>query len=105
MKFECSVCGKKIIDNPSAKRLCCSTKCRDKYMKSALKGIKRPFKKRKPLSKKTKHKISTANSGENHGMWSGGKSHTLGYIKVLMPKHPHTDSKYFILGICNYKRA
>lgn len=79
----------------------------------ALKGIKRPpfseehkrkmsiarkGKTRTPFSREHKRKLSEAMRGNKNPSWKGGRRLTVqGYIKVLLPTHPHADCEGYIL--------
>lgn len=50
------------------------------------------------MSEATKDKLRLANTAENNYHWSGGrKSHSLGYVLVYVPDHPHRDKSGFVL--------
>lgn len=50
-------------------------------------------KKRPPLTKEWKEKISLSHRGEKAYQWKGGKSLHNGYLMVTVPHHPFTDSR------------
>lgn len=88
-KIICKTCGKEFEPRKQWRRE--SKYCSRRCFKLGFRGEGNPF-----FGKKCTPEHKQAISGENNGIWKGGKYKSRGYIMVLRKNHPYANSYGYI---------